>query len=67
MGAVRFTTSVAGTDYGNGDRSYNGVEGEELTVSDELEAELVKLGWAVSVKGTASAKPKPAAKAKKDD
>ena len=67
MGAVRFTTSVAGTDYGNGDRSYNGVEGEELTVSDELEAELVKLGWAVSVKGTASAKPKPAAKAKKED
>ena len=67
MAAVRFTVSVAGTDYGNGDRSYNGVEGEELTVSDELEAELVKLGWAVSVKGTASAKPKPAAKAKKDD
>ena len=67
MGAVRFTTSVAGTDYGNGDRSYNGVEGEELTVSDELEAELVKLGWAVSVKGTASVKPKPAAKAKKED
>ena len=67
MAAVRFTTSVAGTDYGNGDRSYQGTEGEELTVSDELEAELVKLGWAVSVKGTASAKPKPAAKAKKED
>ena len=67
MAAVRFTTSVAGTDYGNGDRSYNGVEGEELTVSDELEAELVKLGWAVSLKGTAPAKPKPVAKPKKDD
>ena len=67
MAAVRFTVSVAGTDYGNGDRSYQGTEGEELTVSDELEAELVKLGWAVSLKGTAPAKPKPAAKPKKDD
>ena len=67
MAAVRFTTAVAGTDYGNNGKSYVGEEGEELTVSDELEAELVKLGWAVSVKGTASAKPKPAAKAKKDD
>jgi len=67
MAAVRFTTGVAGTDYGNADRSYQGVEGEELTVSDELEAELVKLGWAVSINSTASPKPKPAAKAKKGD
>ena len=67
MAAVRFTTAVAGTDYGNNGKSYVGEEGEELTVSDELEAELVKLGWAVSLKGTASAKPKPVAKPKKDD
>ena len=67
MAAVRFTTAVAGTDYGNNGKSYVGEEGEELTVSDELEAELVKLGWAVPFKDTASAKPKPAAKPKKDD
>ena len=67
MGAVRFTTSVAGLDTGNDNRHYSGNEGDELTVSDVTEAELVKLGWAVSIKGTAPAKPKPAAKAKKDD
>ncbi len=67
MGAVRFTTSVAGLDTGNDNRHYSGNEGDELPVSDVTEAELVKLGWAVSVKGTAPAKPKPAAKAKKDD
>jgi hypothetical protein len=66
MGAVRFTTCVAGLDTGNGDRQYSGDEGDVLTLSDETEAELVKLGWAVSISGTASAKPKPASKAKKD-
>ena len=50
MAAVRFTVAVAGTDYGNNGASYVGEEGEELTVSDELEAELVKLGWAVALR-----------------